>query len=367
MCVWAVAGAALTVAGCGGDPPADEGDATTSQVVTTGAATPTPGASGGMPTGDDADVSVDSTSGSSGAGSALSSSSSDDDGTSTGENGSTDTGQTTGEALDCVNIPPLAVEYELVTGHVDSEDFVFDDAGNMVQIVFGDLLHSTYGMPPTLVFPGVGQSFSYGISILSTGEVAFAAATYVGLVGPGGSSDVLASGLSFANGVIIDQSDTIYTSEISAGRVLRIDPRTLAVEEVVSGIPGANGIAFDQYFTKLYVSTLYGFIHEVDIATSAVEVVARDVGNPHGLVLDQCDNIYFTDPTALHRIRDGVIELMVDFAVDPGPANSAVVSNMHFGSGVGGWEETSIYLMDRNNGNVLVFDIGIPGAPLPHL
>lgn len=67
-------------------------------------------------------------------------------------------------------------------------------------------------------------------SVLSNDEIAFAAASYVGLIGVGGTSDILAIGPTFANG---DMNDMLYVSEIPALR-LRARKRSLVALEILT-------------------------------------------------------------------------------------------------------------------------------------
>jgi sugar lactone lactonase YvrE len=78
--------------------------------------------------------------------------------------------------------------------------------------------------------------------------------------------------------------------------------------------------------------------------------------------MDECGNLYVTSTGGMvHRIlTDGTVE---DFVTLPASANT---TSVHFGSGLGGWEDDHIYVMNRRGG-VFEVPVGIRGRPDAHL
>jgi len=84
-----------------------------------------------------------------------------------------------------------------------------------------------------------------------------------------------------------------------------------------------------------------------------------------GIAVDICGNVYVADygATIIYRITpDGQT---VDKVID-GSDQGAYLPNMQWGSGVGGWSKTHMYLPDGWKKGVFEVELGIPGAPVPY-
>ncbi len=280
--------------------------------------------------------------------------------------------ETTGPDVpaDCDNLEPLPVTYTIVSGPSASEDFVFDALGNLVNVADGgNLLRAPYAMPSQLWFPGVGVSAA-GTAMLSNGDVVFndAGANQVIHVDQMGSTTVIAAGVSYPNGLTVDMNDQVYVSENSGERVLRIDPFTLEVVTVSIGLFSPNGLGFDKTYENLYIGSFGGgTVHRLNIETGVTELFASGIGGGglDGVVVDECDNVYVTDfgPGTIYRLtQDGQIQFVVDLG-----GETSWIPNLHFGSGIGGWDDSLLYVMDRGQNRTFVLDLGVKGIPLPHL
>lgn len=275
--------------------------------------------------------------------------------------------ESTGEPLDCDNLADLPIDFNTVDGASSSEDFVFDGDGYLRNIVNGDLLRAEHGEASTLLFPGVGE-WASGTAMLSNGDVVYADSgnNAVVRIDTMGGTEVLASGISYPNGLTVDMDDIVYVSEHSSDRILRIDPETLSVETATTGLQSPNGIAFDFDYEYLYIGSFGGgTVHRLHIESGTLELYGEDIGEwgLDGLIVDACGNVYVTDygPGIVYKVDpDGQHEVVVDL-----PA--LWIPNLHFGSGVGGWSRDLLYVMSFDSDQVFALDLGIPGIPLPHL
>ena len=83
-------------------------------------------------------------------------------------------------------------------------------------------------------------------------------------------------------------------------------------------------------------------------------------GGLDGLDVDECGNVYVTEyiKGIVWRMdaETGAAENILEL-------NSSWIPNLHWGSGVGGWEEDILYVMDRDTNGVYAVDIGLKGRP----
>lgn len=77
-----------------------------------------------------------------------------------------------------------------------------------------------------------------------------------------------------------------------------------------------------------------------------------------GLNVDACGNVYasaYVDGTVWRWAAEGAeAELVMN-------VRASWIPNMHFGHGVGGWEENVLYLANRDRGSVFAIPVGVPG------
>jgi sugar lactone lactonase YvrE len=91
---------------------------------------------------------------------------------------------------------------------------------------------------------------------------------------------------------------------------------------------------------------------------------AQEGGGLDGIATDFCGNVYSTEFTTGRIFRwtaegDGP-EVVVTLP-------SWWIPNMDFGSGIGGWDETKLWVNTRDTDEMYGVDIGLPGRPLAHL
>ena len=76
-----------------------------------------------------------------------------------------------------------------------------------------------------------------------------------------------------------------------------------------------------------------------------------------GMTTDVCGNLYVVQTNGkLSRILlDGTVQTLL-------PVSGHYTTAVNFGSGLGGWERSRLYVMDRNDG-LWELDLGVEGRP----
>lgn len=298
-----------------------------------------------------------------------------------GASGSTSTGTastgmvaTSGDVkpADCDALPPLPAAVSVLAGPISSEDFVFSEQGHLVNVANGAMYRTAYGGGPMLAFPGVGNGWTSGTAMLPNGDLVFcdSGSNSVIRVARDGSTTTLASGLAYPNGLTVDLNGLVYVTENAGDRLLRINAMTLDVDVVVDvGLSSPNGVAFDSTYENLYIGSFGGgTVHRFNLDSGELTVYASNIGTGglDGVIVDECDNVYVTDfgPAIVYRVTPQGAEVVADLGTDFG---SYWIPNLHFGSGVGGWDATILYVMDLESNSVYELDLGVQGIPLPHL
>jgi hypothetical protein len=277
---------------------------------------------------------------------------------------------------DCDNLNPGPFTLSPVPGAIASEDIGFDDVGNLVGSDNTAIFKTPLDGSPQLFVAGL--DFRAGMRYLPDGHLMVNHDTNGNLlrIDPEGEKHVVLSGLAYPNGMTVDPEGYVYVTEHDAGRVLRVHPYTNEYEVLVSGMSSPNGITFNRDYTLLYIDTFNGddntiYTVEIDITTGEHGPLTGWVwgvgsGWHDGLGVDACGNVYVCDyvcfdnwdDTCIYRIsEDGIAEL--DPIIDP-PA-MIYLPNLDWGSGIGGWDDNSIYMPNGWDHNVYEAHIGVPG------
>lgn len=82
-------------------------------------------------------------------------------------------------------------------------------------------------------------------------------------------------------------------------------------------------------------------------------------GGLDGIGVDVCDNVYVTEYTLGNIWRFGPDGGEPELAVD---TQTFWIPNLHWGSGVGGWDPNIMYVQDRFTDELLAVSIGVPGS-----
>jgi gluconolactonase len=238
-------------------------------------------------------------------------------------------------------------------------------------------MKAAYAEPAELVIPGLVGMESAGTRMLAdeTLIVADVSNNEVVAVTKAGGKEVLASGLSYPNGVAIGQDGLVYVAEQSGGRVVRIEPSSKSSEVLAEDLINPNGLAFSPDQRTLYVSSFIGgMIYQIVFddqgkpapATVLADEIGKDGhGGLDGVGVDACGNVYVTEFSTANVWRitpDGKVELAVALS-----SETSWIPNLSWGSGVSGWDPKKMYVLDRGHDQVFAVEIGVGSAKLPHL
>jgi hypothetical protein len=269
-------------------------------------------------------------------------------------------------------VPPGPAPFDILTGLYAAEDFAFDDSGHLISHYVNALSLQEYPpgtvtqMAPTAGGPGGPAS----LRMLHSGDVAYANVDTGTLyrVSPTGASTPLNSALGYPTGIDIHSSGVIYLADLVG--LLRIDPNSGATETIVaSGVfVSPNGLTFSADYSQLYVGTREGIKAlpmDVDGYPTGQAVHFADSpqgGELLGMAVDACDNVYaLWEGDALLRwpASGGAPETLMEV-----PAG-AWMTNMQWGSGVGGWGADRLFITDRQTLAPAYYEVHLGVADKP--
>ncbi len=265
-------------------------------------------------------------------------------------------------------LPAAYVEHDFVDAH---EDFTFSADGYLMGVYGGALQRMPFGGPAEILVPGMQDV--RGTRFLPDGRLVLADSTNqaLRLVDPmTGASEVLASALTNPNGIAIGYDGWVYVTV--QGQVVRVHPDTQE-REVFVDLPGNSfdGIAFSHDYRHLYFNEEFGAVHRVEIGADGyavdegieIQMPVGPVSILDGMTTDACGNLYVIEMTGeVFRVTpDGQIDLAVDLR-----GTGAFIPSLNFGPGTGGFDATSLYVMDFL-GRLFEVPMGVPGKWEPHL
>ena len=291
----------------------------------------------------------------------------DDDDDSTGDDDDDD--DTTAPPVDCENLPDGPFAFNVIYGPRATEDLAFDDQGNLIGADNGNLFKSPYADTPQLWVPGSGH-FLAGLRAVPSGDIVYSDVSDGTLykVSPDGVRSPLLSGMNYGNGLEVDLDGYVYVAEQSGGRVRKVDSVTGDFEVVAQGMNNPNGIAFSPDYRTLYIGSFGGgTIHALEFDEHGnpgdLTVFASDVGNGQldGMAVDACGNVYVCEYIAAKVWRftpdgDGHPIILLG-------SETTWIPNMQWGSGIGGWDPLSLYVLDISASKLYEVPIGVPDKP----
>ncbi len=286
--------------------------------------------------------------------------------------GSSSTGdETTGSPIDCAALPQGPLPYTIKPGVKASEDLAFDDAGNIVGARDGNLFRSPYEGMAGLWVPNAG-GFIAGLRMTAKGVLVFADSSSSTLfrVDPGDDfKQMVVSGLDYPNGLDVDLEGFVYVAEQNASRVRRVDPATGQFTILAEGLNSANGLSFSPDYRTLYVGSFGGgtitALHlKADMTVEGVSPFMSGIGGGalDGMAVDACGNVYvceFVAGTVWRITPDGMsLTPLVELG-----AESTWIPNMQWGSGIGGWDRETLYVLDISMDRVFAVPTGVGDKP----
>jgi len=288
-----------------------------------------------------------------------------------------DTDTDTGTALpyDCDNLPQGPFTPALVDNAIASIDMAFDDEGNLVGSDDHNIYKTPFGGDPELFLEGL--DFRSKIAFLSNGDLIYADPDLGRLmrVDGEGTSHIVLSGLAYPRGVTVGEDGLVYVSETSADRVRRVDPMTSDSEIIVADLAEPADIEFSPDYTVLYIAgwgtdgDIYALSFDDDGNPDDLDVFAHGVGLGHhaGLGVDACGNVYVADFEYEEPIFTRIFRISASGEVDDEPlvdSTPGYLAGLEWGSGIGGWNETSLFISDGYEYTVFRIDIGVPSKPM---
>jgi len=288
---------------------------------------------------------------------------------STGDTSSTATGSTadtgTLPLIDCALLPASPISAAPVPGARAYHGIAFTDAGTLVGTDGNNLLEADGYGAVSVMLPGTGSMeqldrFADGsiVGARTNGDIIH--------IIPGGGSTVLAS-VGSTYGVRVGPDGKVYVADWD--RITRIDPATGAVD---TWLDGGNQFSpkvldFNIDFTKMYVGSISdgGNVYEIDLDANYDPVgnprlFASTPGSWHdGLAVDVCGNLYVAEYNnrAMYRISPAGFVSTLFIPGDLSLYGHGVV----FGTGVGPFSETALYIPQPYNGDTVAeVEIGVP-------
>ena len=286
-----------------------------------------------------------------------------DSGTDTETETDTDTGVDT-DTWDCDALPsaPLAIE-ELV-GPTGYHDVAFDTEGHIVGCDGYNLMRTTISGPPEVFV--VGLSYVQGMDYLPDGDLVAATSSYgLARITPTGTITTIVPSFSYLYGVTVGPDGMIYCADNT--NLYRVDPADGTYDVIASGI-GARGLDFSPDLTRMYITSGsgYGYVYvaylddELNLIDSPSLFATISGGGTYldGIRVDACDNLWIPNynTSNLYRISsEGVVSTYFDW-----PDLTNYGHGIKWGSGVGGWDDMSIFMPQPYGGNGVVrFEVGV--------
>lgn len=281
----------------------------------------------------------------------------------TGSPGTTaDTGPATPvRTFDCTTVPDAPLSVRQLGAPRGYHDVVFDTEGHLIGSD-GTSLLKVDSNDVTSVF-AANTRLVEGMDRLPDGDLVVADSGTESLMrfGPNGGRSPLATNIR-AYGVEVGPDGRVYAASWLG--VYRVDPEV--GEQPLCLDQEAQIANFSPDLRYLYVANSTGgrifawpLDEDLEVEGPRRDFAAVSVSHIDGLGVDLCGNVYATgfDPWVLYRITpDGTTELYYDFG-----GNRYFGHGLEWGSGIGAWKDTAIYLPQPYNGNqVLEIDIGVP-------
>jgi len=277
-------------------------------------------------------------------------------------------------AVDCTTLSERPLDVRELGAPRGHHSIAFDDIGSLVGTDGTNLIKWLSDDTQTIWAPGVGGTEQ--MDYLPDGDLAVAVigSGAIARVSPEGVSSVITTDVS-AYGVTVGPDGKIWAG--NNNDLIRIDPETGVKELIVRGnsVLKPRVISFNPELTKVYIGSFNNgeiFVADLDANYDIVGdpyMFAAGVGaGPYMdcLTVDECGNLYACDYSErnLYRITpDGVVNNYVSW----NPI-SQYGHGVAWGSGLGGWSGTAIYLPQPYDSDTMVeVEIGVRSYKMPIL
>jgi len=198
----------------------------------------------------------------------------------------------------CSVEPALPLAYVTLTGFTGSEDFAFREQWAYSVDMNGNLVRDTASGAGQMVLPNL-STFAAGMALLPDGRLAVNDAEQGALVLVSVNSTpvtkvTLLGGLSYPNGIDVDDDGFLYVAEQDAGRVRRVDPTDGTFQIIATDLFNPNGVSFAPGYRRLYVGSFGGGVvyaldrREDGTWTTPVVALALPGFGATGPAIDSC-------------------------------------------------------------------------------
>ena len=129
-------------------------------------------------------------------------------------------------------------------------------------------------------------------------------------------------------------------------------------------VAGCEGLALGDACTTMYPSGAWTGVCE-DYSHAGWGIACSpwygwgEKGGLDGMAVDACDNIYVTEYVSgrVYRYAPDGSEIELAHAT-----RATWIPNMHWGNGIGGWEEDVLYVLNRDSGAVHALEVDVHGV-----
>ena len=269
--------------------------------------------------------------------------------------------------VDCDNLSWGPFSYTVKYGPKAGEDLAFDDEGNLIGADGGNIFKSPYtgDSVPYVVNAG---GFIAGLRALPGGDIVYSDTTSntIFRADAKGNHWPVLSGMNYGNGIEIGIDGYVYVAEQTGGRVRRIDPDTGDFTILAEGLNNPNGVSFSPDYGILYIGSFGGgMIYQLEVDEDGnpgeLDVLVENLagGMLDGMAVDACGNIYVCEYIAARVWRispDGQqVQPIVNLS-----SETSWIPNMQWGSGVGGWDEQILYVLDIATNKLYEVPVEVP-------
>ena len=249
-----------------------------------------------------------------------------------------------------------------------SDEFTFDNEGQMIALSGNDVVRIGGGRQPQLLFRNVSTLRQGGaMRVLPDGDILIADYSQDRVLrvdlqtGRERGPMQVPSPIKMAVG---PGGDLYVTS--NQGNIYRVNPATGVVVMAISTRLRLGGITFSRDYKAVYVGAqderaIYSLQLGPTGALGAPVLWTPNVTSPQSLTTDECGRIYVggSEDGRIRRIGvSGDAEIVATLTAND-------VWALSFGSGKHGWSDTSLFALDNDEGTLYEIPLGIKGAPPP--
>lgn len=287
---------------------------------------------------------------------------------------STTTSTTTPSApdYDCAALPTGLLPFTQIEDVRPVEDFAFDDQGRLISHDGANAL-VTYDYPwvnpqPFAATPGSGGGPA-SLRLLKNGDVVYANVDTSSLyrVTLAGQTTVLYGAFAYPTGIDIHDSGRVLIADLTGIFVIDADAQTAEVTVPSGAFLSPNGITYNADYSQVIVGDRNGiWTYPIDSESRPTDVatllaVSPDNAETLGMGVDACDNLYVLLRNKLLRYGPNGGEPEELLSTSAG----AWFTNLQWGSGVGGWDDQTVYIIDRGSGGASYYavEVDVPSKP----